>query len=79
MPTRQKFTQRDSAFVTCSGCGLLKLSAHLNINGECESCSVICENCENPARIVGDLNDQGLCSSCDMQEYAEEIMNKFDL
>lgn len=49
----------------CRGCGELKQFTNLNSEGECESCSVICEQCSLPSRIVGDVDEESkLCFDC---------------
>lgn len=75
MPTIFELQQRNKAHMSCVGCGESKRFAHLNINGECEDCSVICDSCEEPSRIVGLLNDEGVCADCE-EEVRNEILKQ---
>ncbi len=55
----------------CRSCGELAKWCGLNSEGDCENCSIICQVCNEPARIVGDLtavqielNSLDVCNEC---------------
>lgn len=50
--------------IRCSVCRDLKPKDTLNINGECESCSEICEVCFTSTYYVGELNSERVCYGC---------------
>lgn len=49
--TVKSLQDRQKSYTQCVGCGTSKRFAHLNVNGQCEDCSIVCDECHVSAEL----------------------------